>query len=351
MAKYNAEQLKAMAAKGQTLKGTDSYPIADREDLENAIHAVGRGGADHNEIRAYIIRRARELNLGDLIPSDWDADGGLKSDMDGDEPRSTVLDLPSRAGERTFTLDDIYVRSDGDGRTVVAYMAMFDTPAEIHDQDGHYIETISRGAFDKTIANRVGQIGVFYNHGKTLYGTPSERFSMPLGVPLEITPDSKGVLTVSRYNKNPLADEVIEGIRNGDIAGQSFSGAFVKSQRSRGRGGELDHIVRSEVRLREYGPTPMPAYKEAAIMGVRAEELATALRTLSADERAELFTLLGSDLPVVGAANGTPARAEDPAADGAAHGTPEEPPTVDVVHVGPTQQERRQRLWTLKERL
>lgn len=255
------------------------------------------------------------------------------------------LILPARSAERMFALDDIHIRSGGDGRTVVAYAAMFDTPAEITDQDGHYVETISRSAFDRTIARPLNQIGVFYNHAKTMYGTPSERFSMPLGLPLEITTDARGVLTVTRYNTNPLADEVLESIRNGDITGQSFSGKFIQSQRTRGRNGDLDAIVRSEVAMREYGPTPMPAYKEASIMGVRAEELAVALRALSADERAELFHLLGSEAEI---ANAT--RTDEPVASAEpAAGTSEEIPTPDPVHVGPTSTERRQRVWALKE--
>ena len=58
MAKYNADQLKAMLAKGQAMKnanGEPSYPIADAEDLSNAIYAVGRGGGSHDAIRAHII--------------------------------------------------------------------------------------------------------------------------------------------------------------------------------------------------------------------------------------------------------------------------------------------------------
>lgn len=221
------------------------------------------------------------------------------------------MDLSGRPCERTFLLEDIAIRSDGTGRTVVAYAAAFGVPAEIHDQDGHYYETIGPGAFDKTLADQAGRIQVFYNHGKTLYGTPSERFSMPLGTPEEITADGRGLLTVTRYNKTPLADEVLESISNGDIKGQSFSGRFIpgKNQRTRGRDGAPDTILRSEVALREYGPTPMPSYKEAAIVGVRAEELAPLLENLDPEERAELIRILstpnGEPLPAVEAAPST----------------------------------------------
>lgn len=175
---------------------------------------------------------------------------------------------------RSYPLDDIRVRSGGDGRTVEAYAAVFNTPSEIHDRDGHYNEVISPSAFDKTIAERGGKFGVFYNHGLTLHGTPSDRHSMPIGTPVEVRADSRGVFTVTRYNRTPLADEVLEAIHGGAITGQSFSGRMIQSNPRRGpfrpRGGELPTVTRSEIALREYGPTPFPAYEDAAIVGIRA---------------------------------------------------------------------------------
>lgn len=175
---------------------------------------------------------------------------------------------------RSYPLEDITIRSGGDGRTVDAYAAIFDTPSEIRDQDGHYNEIITRTAFDKTIAERGTKFGVLYNHGLTVHGTPSDRGSMPIGTPLEVRADSRGVFTRTRYNATPLADEVLEGIRAGSITAQSFAGRFVQSNPSRvprrTRGGDLPTVTRTEVMMREYGPTPFPAYEDASIVGVRA---------------------------------------------------------------------------------
>lgn len=82
-AKYDTAELKAMLEKGEAFKdaaGEPSFPIADEEDLKNAVHAVGRAGADHDAVRKYIIGRADALKLADLIPDDWAADGSLKSE-------------------------------------------------------------------------------------------------------------------------------------------------------------------------------------------------------------------------------------------------------------------------------
>lgn len=183
--------------------------------------------------------------------------------------RSAALDARTRA----VPLDDISIDKGGDGRTVTAYATVFDTAAEIRDQDGHYDEQISRSAFEKTLRERAGRVGVFYNHARTIHGTPSERYSMPLGVPVEIKPDGRGLLTRTRYNKTPLADEVLASIENGDIRGQSFTGRMITSDPQRGpfrsRAGSRTLVTRKEIALLEYGPTPFPAYPTAEIVGVR----------------------------------------------------------------------------------
>lgn len=178
---------------------------------------------------------------------------------------------------RSFALEDIAIRSGGDGRTVEAYAAVFGVPAEIQDGQGHYNEVIDPTAFNRTIANNAGKVGVFYNHGLNLYGSPSDIGSVPIGTPIEIEADSRGLRTVTRYNKTPLAESVLESIRNGDITAQSFTGRLIRSSPGKpphggyraGRSG-LITVTRHELGLQEYGPTPMPAYQQAAIVGVRA---------------------------------------------------------------------------------
>jgi len=177
---------------------------------------------------------------------------------------------------RTFALEDIQIRSGGDGRTVEAYAAVFDTPVEIRDWDGEYLETIDRAAFDRTIAHKGTKFGVFYNHAMTMHGTPSERGSMPIGTPLEVKADERGLYTLTRYNETPLAEEALEAIRTGAITGQSFGGRIIASTPDvpkrgyqRGKDGNLIEVRRTEIALVEYGPTPMPAYEDAVILGVR----------------------------------------------------------------------------------
>jgi hypothetical protein len=81
-AKYDAETLRQMLSDGHAIEnsnGDPSYPIGDKEDLEKAIRAVGRGSGDHDKIRAYIIRRAKALGASGMIPDDWNSDGSVKT--------------------------------------------------------------------------------------------------------------------------------------------------------------------------------------------------------------------------------------------------------------------------------
>jgi hypothetical protein len=74
------KQGKAMPAPGQARPGR--FQIRNGGDLHNAILAVGRVQPATDEARAkvrrFIIKRARELNLPNRIPDNWNADGSLK---------------------------------------------------------------------------------------------------------------------------------------------------------------------------------------------------------------------------------------------------------------------------------
>lgn len=223
---------------------------------------------------------------------------------------------------RTWALDDISIVSrgaGGDGRTVEAYAAVFDTPTEINDQHGHYIEVIDRTSFNRTLSHGIDRVNVFYHHGMTLYGTPSDLGAVPLGRPVEVRPDGRGLRTVSRYNKSQLADAVLESIRNGDIKGQSFRGRIVRSSPAkvpRARDGELPTVTRMELGLSEYGPTPTPYYVDAAILAVRSmPALAATLAALDGEEREGLLRMLSQATPLGDPAGDTATPDEGPGAE------------------------------------
>ena len=226
--------------------------------------------------------------------------------------------------ERSVPLVDIEIERGGDGRTVTAYAATFDTPYEVNDFDGHYEETINRAAFNRTLSHGIESIRSIFNHGKTLWGTPSERYSMPLGTPLEIVADVKGLKTVTRYAKTELADEVLELIREGSLKSFSFRGGIYGSAKPRQGPNGLPIIERTELGLKEYGPAVFAANDTAAILTLRAEDLIANIKELSPDERAELVRLLQSDT------------LEAPSQDTDTQTQPEETHSDSPVVVGPS---------------
>jgi len=62
--------------------GRPRFQIRNADDLDNAIHAVGRVRPNTEEARAkvrkFIISRAKALGLSSRIPDSWNADGSLK---------------------------------------------------------------------------------------------------------------------------------------------------------------------------------------------------------------------------------------------------------------------------------
>jgi len=210
-------------------------------------------------------------------------------DISGDSGRAESLAPYTRA----FPLEDVSVRTTRDGRIVDAYLAVFNTRSKpVHDQDGDYTEELDPVVFNRAISDarpegsrRNWRTGVFYNHAMTLYGTPSERFSVPVAVTQNLEADGRGVRATDKYHRSQLCDEIVEGLESGAIPGYSFQGHFRRSDpviprggfRKNYRTGDLPHVRRLESTLKEYGPTPFPVYDEAAVMGLRSDSLMAAM--------------------------------------------------------------------------
>lgn len=193
---------------------------------------------------------------------------------------------------RSWPLEEAHVvrtaEGDSSGRVVEAYCAVFDEAAEISDHQGRYEEEIDRAAFNKRIEDvrrsraGFGLVKCFYSHGLTIHGTPAERFSVPCAVTEHVSAESRGVLTRARYLDTPLGNEILEMWRSGAITAQSFTGAIIRStpelrrgDQYRPRNGQLTRVRRLELGLREFGPTPFPAYSGAELVGVRMSPLGT----------------------------------------------------------------------------
>jgi len=243
---------------------------------------AAKGAHDPGALAAYIGRK--KYGKGKFMKLASKARGAKRSD-----------DQPPENGRteymRLYPLENIEIlRSEqvSDGRpgvVVEAYAAVFGQEAEIHDHEGHYLEESDRTAFDTAIsfaARNTGgipaNIKVLYNHGLTVQGTPAPEFQLPIGVPIDIKPETRGLLTRTRYHlDDPFTTRVLENIRAGAITAQSFVGRIIRSQPQLRRGeqyrpasdGSLRTVRRMKLGLREYGPVLWPAYSGAEILGVR----------------------------------------------------------------------------------
>ncbi len=72
---FSDDERKELASSGKALPD-GSFPIANKSDLENAIHAFGRA-KDKAKTKAHIIARAKALGCSDLIPEGWDVGKSL----------------------------------------------------------------------------------------------------------------------------------------------------------------------------------------------------------------------------------------------------------------------------------
>jgi HK97 family phage prohead protease len=303
-AQHAAEIKKATGRSAMTLTQRAEMTSAAINDLPDSDFAYIEPGGSKDTSGRTVPRDKRHFPLHDA-PHVRDALSRAPQSPFGDKAMPKIKAAAKRLGVdvsdsgsspsggsraeymRLYPLEDMHIirsADGGDGRTVEAFAAVFDDPAEIQDFEGHYVETIDRAAFNKVIADASrarggfpGSVKVLYNHGMTIQGTPSERFSMPIGVPVEIRAEQRGLLTRTRYNDTPLAEEILENIRSGSITSQSFTGRIVRSDPQLRRGdrhrpdsaGTLRTVRRTELGLREYGPVLWPAYSGAEILGVR----------------------------------------------------------------------------------
>ena len=214
---------------------------------------------------------------------------GIDADGDSDSGSASRVGSYRDWEPRPFPLEDIRIltRSDGhgSGTVVEAYATVFDQPAEIKDGQGHYMEVIDRSAFDQTLARLMQAPGglsravkVLYNHGRTAEGAPAPEFQVPIGIPLDIKPESRGLLTRTEYDaSDPFTERILGKVKSGAIDAYSFVGSIMRSDpdlrgpgdRYRARNGALQTVRRMVLGLREYGPVLWPAYSGAEILGVR----------------------------------------------------------------------------------
>ena len=251
------------------------FPIHDADHVRNAMARMSTSPFG-DKAKAKIMAAAKKFGISSEMMSAQRAD-----DLD-EASWPTLL-------TRSFPLADVDVRrgritcetcgQDATGRMVDHYVAPFGEQTEVHDGHGDYIEEIDPSAFNKRLADlsrsAMGMrgVGVFYNHAKTLYDTPSELYSVPVGHPAALRTDARGLVASTHYSRDPESDRIFQGVADGNIAGHSFTGRIVRSNPNRvprrAHAGDLPVVRRLELGLSEYGPTPVPYYAGTPVVAVR----------------------------------------------------------------------------------
>lgn len=168
--------------------------------------------------------------------------------------------------------------STSDGRTMEGYAAVFDAPTEINNWEGHFNETLSRGAFKKTLSERKPVLQ--FDHGQD-----ARTGSVPIGAFTDLREDDQGLYCQARLFDNPVVEPIRQAIEGGAVSGMSFrfkvnreewrdnKGNLVKPEElsrllyNPGSRGPLNRNIK-EVQLFEAGPVVFPAYPQTSV-GVR----------------------------------------------------------------------------------
>jgi HK97 family phage prohead protease len=189
--------------------------------------------------------------------------------------------------EVSFRLTSEEAGAESDGLTIDGYGAVFDATTHIASWEGEFDEVIARGAFRKSLRERVPVMQ--YDHGRhPLIG------SIPLGRWDTTEEDDAGLHVVGRLSDNWLIQPIRDAIagpegKGGGITGMSFRFAVVKDTWTDKDGkkvrddellellwygaGDRGPLLRTlnEVKVSEVGPVAWPAYEQTSV-GVRSGE-------------------------------------------------------------------------------
>lgn len=182
---------------------------------------------------------------------------------------------------------------EGDGRSFDGYAAVFDSVTRINSWEGRFDERIAKGAFRKSIKERMPVLQ--FDHGRHPYIG-----SMPIGAIRGLKEDTKGLHVDARLHADPFFGPLREAIASTSIHGMSFRFEVVKEDwHYKGkRITDPDEVMRliygrydddddddevimrtlKELKVPELGPVVFPAYSDTTA-SVRSLEMARAFES------------------------------------------------------------------------
>lgn len=146
--------------------------------------------------------------------------------------------------------------------------------------EGHYFERTAPSAFEKTIQESAQNMRVMFHHGL------DPRFGVQVLGPIRsLLPDTN--YEVDLFD-TPEIRSLLPGLEAG-LYGSSYKFDIVKEDanlrptRSNWNPKGLPEVTMTELKVKEFGPTPIPAYK-GTTAGIRSATDEFLLRSLVADE-------------------------------------------------------------------
>lgn len=118
---FSEDERRRLAKSGEAMPD-GSYPIVTREDLENAIQAIGRA-KDPAAAKVHIKKRARALGLEELIPEEWGGTG--VRDWTPRRPQSRACNDWFRIENKGPGLSEVFIYDEigGSGVSVGDFLA------------------------------------------------------------------------------------------------------------------------------------------------------------------------------------------------------------------------------------
>lgn len=224
---YSDDDRKDMAKSGEALPD-GSYPIKNKADLQNAIHAVGRGNADHSAIRKHIISRAKALGAEDMIPDNWQADGSLKQQNKaliaaGERRRKDRhRAVPLMPEVRHFRAEGLEVRENSKTNELLVSgePIVYATDYTVTDALGQFTERMAPGVAQDVLPK--ADVRFLFNHdGLPLARTTSGTMSLQ-------DSDSGLRFTASLDARQQLSNDLAIAIERGDVS--QMSCGFIVAQ-------------------------------------------------------------------------------------------------------------------------
>lgn len=182
--------------------------------------------------------------------------------------------------ERRCSAATYEVRSEGDSRRVVGYASVFDSPSE----DMGFREVIKAGAFDGVLL--VSDVFALLNHDMSrgvLARSNKGNGSLTLSI------DENGLKYEFDAPHTALGDELLEGIKRGDIDASSFAFTVAEERWEKQADNSYVRYVDKIERLYDVSPVYQPAYEATTcdLRGLEAAKKAEADAEAQAKEQAQ----------------------------------------------------------------